>query len=83
MDRYNPEDAFARVPEVAQQADPVLKRLDRLLKDDHLYRQVRIDLGKNYCYTLVYGRYSMPVKVILRMLLCKHLYGWSYEETTE
>jgi transposase, IS5 family len=25
----------------------------------------------------------MPVEVILRMLLCKHLYGWSYEETRE
>jgi hypothetical protein len=28
VDRYTPEDVFARVPEVAQQTDPVLKRLD-------------------------------------------------------
>jgi IS5 family transposase len=83
VDRYDPEDVFARVPEVAQQTDPVLKRLDQLLEDDQLYKQVRADLGKRYRYTLVHGRHSTPVEVILRMLLCKHLYGWSYEETRE
>jgi Transposase domain (DUF772) len=83
VDRYDPEDVFARVPEVAQQTDPVLKKLDRLLDDDQLYRQVRADLGKRYRLTLVHGRHSTPVEVILRMLLCKHLYGWSYEQTHE
>jgi transposase, IS5 family len=83
VDRYEPEDVFARVPEVAQQTDPVLKTLDRLLDDDQLYQQVRTDLGKRYRYTLVHGRHSTPVEVILRLLLCKHLYGWSYEETRE
>jgi IS5 family transposase len=83
VDRYEPEDVFARVPEVAQQTDPVLKTLDRLLEDDELYRQVRADLGKRYRYTLVHGRHSTPVEVLLRMLLCKHLYSWSYEETRE
>lgn len=34
VDRYEPEDVFARVPEVAAQTDPVLKKLDRLLDDD-------------------------------------------------
>jgi transposase, IS5 family len=83
VDRYEPEDVFARVPEVAAQTDPVLKTLDRLLDDDQLYQQVRTDLGKRYRYTLVHGRHSTPVEVILRMLLCKHLYSWSYEETRE
>jgi len=83
VDCYTPEDVFARVPEVAQQADRVLKELDRLLEDDQLYRQVRADLGKRYRLTLVHGRYSMSVEVSLRMLLCKHLYGWSYEQTRE
>jgi transposase, IS5 family len=83
VDRYEPEDVFSRVPEVAQQTDPVLKRLDQLLEDDQLYQQVRTDLGKRYRYTLVHGRHSTPVEVLLRMLLCKHLYSWSYEETRE
>ena len=83
VDRYTPEDVFARVPEVAGQTDPVLKELDVLLDDDQMYQQVRTDLGKRYRYTLVHGRHSTPVEVLLRMLLCKHLYGWSYEETRE
>ena len=83
VDRYEPEDVFARVPEVAAQTDPVLKALDRLLEDDQLYQQVRTDLGKRYRFTLVHGRHSTPVEVLLRMLLCKHLYQWSYRETEE
>ena len=83
VDRYDPEDVFARVPEVAAQTDPVLKALDRLLEDDQLYQQVRADLGKRYRFTLVHGRHSTPVEVLLRMLICKHLYQWSYRETEE
>src|SRR5436309_3134500 len=83
VDRYEPEDVFARVPEVAAQTDPVLKALDRLLEDDQLYQQVRTDLGKRYRFTLVHGRHSTPVEVMLRMLICKHLYQWSYRETEE
>jgi transposase, IS5 family len=83
VDRYEAEDVFARVPEVAAQTDPVLKELDRLLSDDQLYRQVRADLGKRSRYTLVHGRHSTPVEVILRMLICKHLYQWSSRETEE
>ena len=83
VDCYDPEDVFARVPEVATQTDPVLKRLDQVLEDDQLYKRVRADLGKRYRFTLVHGRHSTPVEVILRMLLCKHLYGWSYEQTRE
>lgn len=83
VDRYQAEDVFARVPEVAAQTDPVLKELDVLLEDDQLYRQVRADLGKRYRLTLVHGRHSTPVEVILRLLICKHLYQWSYQETVE
>ncbi len=74
---------FARVPEVAAQTDPVLKELDRLLEDDLLYQQVRADLGKRYRFTLVHGRHSTPVEALLRLLICKHLYQWSYRETEE
>src|SRR2546426_5226948 len=83
IDKHPSEDVFARVPEVAAQTDPVLKQLDRLLDDDELYRQVRADMGKRYRFTLVHGRPSTPVEVLLRMLICKHLYQWSYKETEE
>ncbi len=81
IDRYPVEDVFASVPEVAAQTDPVLQTLDPLLEDDQLYQGVRADLGKRYTRTLVHGRHSTPVEVILRLLLIKHLYGWSYDET--
>jgi IS5 family transposase len=82
-DQYPAEDVFARVPEVASQTDPVLLHLDGLLDDDELYARVRADLGKRYKGTLFHGRHSTPVEVILRMILCKHLYQWSFKETEE
>ncbi len=45
IDRYAPEDVVARVPELADQTDPVLLELDHLLDDDTLYQQVRRDLA--------------------------------------
>src|ERR1700730_10167521 len=81
IDRHIPEDVFARVPELAAQTDPILKHIDVLLDDDQLFQQVRTDLGKRYRQTLFHGRPSTPVEVILRLLLVKHLYNWSYEET--
>src|SRR6266568_2522794 len=80
-DRYETEDIFARVPRMAGRIDPVLKELDSLLDDDELYQQVRSDFGKRYRYTLVHGRRSTPVEVLLRMLILKHLHQWSYKET--
>jgi IS5 family transposase len=83
VDCYDPEDVFARVPRMAERVDLVLKKLDRLLDDDELYQQVRADFGKRYRYTLVHGRHSTPVEVILRLLICKHLYQWSYQQTRD
>jgi hypothetical protein len=66
IDRYEPEDVFARVPELADQTDPVLVQLDRLLDDDQLVRRVRTDLAHRYRLTLVHGRHSTPAAVLLR-----------------
>src|SRR6266516_5037792 len=81
IDRYTREDVFAQVPELANEIDPVLSKLDGLLDDDAFYLQVRADFGKRYQYTLMHGRHSTPVEVLLRMLILKHLYQWSYQET--
>jgi IS5 family transposase len=83
VDRYPAEDVFARVPELADQTDPVLVQLDRLLDDDQLYTQVRADLAHRYRLTLVHGRHSTPAEVLLRLLVVQHLYAWSYQETVE
>jgi IS5 family transposase len=83
IDHYATEDVFARVPELAEQTDPVLVQLDHLLDDDQLYAQVRNDLARRYRLTLVHGRYSTPAEVLLRLLVVRHLYAWSYAETVE
>jgi IS5 family transposase len=81
IDRYPAEDVFARVPELADQTDPVLAQLDRLLDDDALFAQVRADLAHRYPQTALHGRHSTPTEVILRLLVVKHLYAWSYQES--
>lgn len=83
IDRYPYEDVFARVPELAAQTDPVLQQLDQLLDDDAFYQRVRADLGQRYPLTLLAGRHSTPGEAILRLLVVKHLYNWSYRETKE
>ena len=45
IDRYTPEDVFARVPELAEQTDPVLHRLDGLLDDDPLVAPLGVALA--------------------------------------
>ena len=82
-DRYRPEDVFARVPELADQTDPVLVKLGQLLDDDQLYQQVRADLARRYRLTLVHGRPSTPAEVLLRLFVVQHLHAWSYQETVE
>jgi transposase, IS5 family len=83
VDRYAEEDVFVRVPEVATQTDPVLKALDGLLDDDLLFTQVKADLVRRSPRTAGCGRHWAPVEVILRMLVCKHLYQWSFQETED
>src|SRR5947209_11417269 len=80
-DRYDPMDLFALVPALGMTSDPVLMRLDTLLDDDRVFQTVRGDLAHRFPRTLIDGRPSTPVEVILRMLVVKHLYGWSYEQT--
>ena len=80
-DRYDPMDIFKLIPALSSAMEPVLTQLDHLLDADPLFQKVRADLAKRYPQTLVNGRPSTPVEVILRMIVVKHLYDWSYEET--
>jgi transposase, IS5 family len=79
-DRYAPQDLFALVPAASLAFDPVLARLDLLLDDDELYQRVRADLSQRHPQTATRGRHSTPVEVVLRLLVVKRLYGWSYAE---
>jgi IS5 family transposase len=55
--------------------------LDRLLDDDWLFQHVKADLARRHPRSLRVGRHSTPVEVVLRMLVVRRLYRWSYEET--
>jgi transposase, IS5 family len=81
VDRYDPMKIFELVPKLELDFEPELRELDRLLEDDELFCVVKADLAKRYPNSERLGRHSTPVEVILRMLLVKRLYGWSYQQT--
>jgi IS5 family transposase len=60
---------------------PVLTHPDHRLDDDELFQRVRADLVRRRPQTATRGRPSTPVEVLLRLLVGKHLYGWSDEAT--
>lgn len=80
VDRYPPVNLFALVPKLVTEFEPALAVLDRLLDDDVIVRRVRADLARRRPQTLTRGRPATPVEVILRLLVVKRLYDWSYAE---
>jgi transposase, IS5 family len=80
-ERYAPMNLFDLVPALSLELDPVLSQLDTLLDDDTLFQAVKADLARRFPRTLLDGRPSTPVEVILRLLVIKHRYGWSDEAT--
>jgi IS5 family transposase len=79
-DRYPTLNLFDLVP-LASGFEPELAQLDRLLDDDVLFTRVKADLARRRPQSAETGRPSTPVEVVLRLLIVKHLYGWSYEQT--
>ena len=81
QDRYEKDKFFERIFNLAAEMDPILAQIDWLLEDEALYITFRSDLAKRYPNTETTGRRSTPVEVILRMLVVRRLYNWSYEQT--
>jgi transposase, IS5 family len=81
VDRYDPMNLFELVPKLELEFEPELARLDGLLDDDVIFERVRADLRGRYPNSARLGRHSTPAEVILRMLVVKRLYGFSYEQT--
>ena len=71
------EELLGYFPELSRE----LKKIDTYLEDEKLYRLIRDDLAKRYPKTKETGRNSTPVEVVLRMLVVKRLYSYSYAET--
>lgn len=81
VERYDPINLCELIPNLRLEMDADLAALDRLLEDDVLFQRVKADLARRYPNTLTLGRHSTPVEVILRMLIVRRLYDWSYEQT--
>jgi len=83
VDRYDPVNVFAMVPQLTLEMEPELAELDHLLDDDAIFQRVKADLARRHPQSRTRGRPSTPVEVILRMLVIRRLYDWSYEETEQ
>jgi IS5 family transposase len=81
VEHYPTDKRFADLLGYLPEHSPELKKIDEYLEDEKLYRMIRADLSKRYPKTKETGRNSTPVDVVLRMLVVKRLYGYSYEET--
>lgn len=81
-DRYESDAEFwALIEKLTIEMEAELAAIDKLLDDDELYKLIKHDFGNRYPKTLETGRYSSPVKVLLRLLTVKRLYRWTYRET--
>src|SRR4051812_43917689 len=81
VDRYEPTNLFDFVPKLLADFEPELRELDRLLEDDAIVQRVKADMARRAPHSLPGGRHSTPVQAILRLLVVKRLYTWSYEDT--
>jgi transposase, IS5 family len=81
VDRYEPVNLFDLVPKLLADFEPELRELDHLLEDDGILQRVKADLAQRAPHSLTRGRHSTPVEAILRLLVVKRLYDWSYAET--
>lgn len=80
-DRYGIDKFFMGIQSLTSEMDPELAQIDAILDDDEIFQMVKHDLSQCHPQTMTTGRPSTPVEVILRMLVVKRLYGWSYETT--
>src|ERR671910_782753 len=81
VDRYEPVNLLELIPQLRLEMEPELAALDRLLDDDKLFLQIKADFSKRHPNSKRLGRRSTPVEVILRMLIVRRLYDWSFEAT--
>jgi len=78
---YPVDKLFEEILEHIPDLSPELEKINSYLEDEKLYRLIKQDLAQRRPKTTQTGRNSTPVEVILRMLVVKRLYGYSYEET--
>ena len=81
VDRYEPVNLSELIPQLRLEMEPELAALDRLLDEDDIFLRIKADFSKRRPNSERLGRRSTPVEVILRMLVVRRLYDWSFEAT--
>src|SRR5512138_699159 len=83
VEHYPLDKRFEEIAKHFPKMEARLEKINRYLEDETLYRLIKNDLSKRWPKTEETGRNSTPVEVVLRMLVVKRLYSYSYEETVE
>lgn len=68
------------LPDADKLWDPTLRQIDLLLDDEVLVDRVTEALAQRHPHSRRRGRLGTPAAVVLRMLVLKHLYDWSFDE---
>ena len=68
--------------EVTDLWEPWMRHADEALNDDRLLEIIQAELSKRCKKSKTRGRPGTTAEVVLRMLLLKHLRGWSFEGVT-
>jgi IS5 family transposase len=68
------------LPDADKLWDPTLRRIDALLDDENLVDRVTAALAQRRPQSQRRGRLGTPAAVVLRILVLKHLYDWSFDE---
>jgi transposase, IS5 family len=68
--------------EVTDLWEPWMRHADEALNDDQLLEIIQAELNKRCRKSKTRGRPGTTAEVVLRMLLLKHMRGWSYEDVS-
>ncbi|MGH9160175.1 MAG: ISNCY family transposase [Vicinamibacteraceae bacterium] len=68
------------LPDASKLWPAELRRIDQVIDDEALVEVIAAALERRYRQSRRRGRRGTPAEVVLRMLVLKHLYRWSYAE---
>src|SRR4029450_7282320 len=67
------------LPDADKLWEPTLRRIDALLDDESLIELIAETLARRHPQSSRRRRRGTPATVVLRMLVLKHLYDWSFD----
>lgn len=68
--------------EIGDLWEPWMRHADQALRDDQLLEIVQQELSKRFKKSRTRGRPGTTAEIVVRMLLLKHMRGWSFEDVT-